>query len=101
MLLTCFFSSQIETLCYTVNIENKGTAVADITVAKFTLNDATTDILPDFADKTLLPGESTSSEICIEVDICEVQQFDATVEVEANSPECRDAAAVSFGRSDC
>ena len=89
----------IETICYTVTIDNTGDVCMDITVADFDLNGNFLSLLEQIPTNPLCPGESTTVTTCGDVDICSGGEFCATINVEANPPNgeiCQDDDEYKF-----
>jgi len=89
----------IETVCYTVTIDNTGDVCMDITVADFDLNGNFLSLLEQIPTNPLCPGESTTVTTCGDIDICSGEEFCATINVEANPPNgeiCQDDDEYKF-----
>jgi len=89
----------IETVCYTITIDNIGTASMEITVANFDLNGNLLDLLEQITTNPLRVGESTTVTTCGEIDICNGGEFCAIINVEANPPNgemCQDDDQYKF-----
>ena len=89
-----------ELLCYSIAIANVGDVPMDVTVIDFTLNDITASILDLLEGNPTIPVDATVTvEEKIVVDICQGQEYCASVNVEASPPNgeiCQDDDELKF-----
>jgi len=89
-----------ELLCYSIAIANVGDVPMDVTVIDFTLNDMTASFLDNLEGNPTVPvDETVTVEEKIVVDICQGQEYCASVNVEANPPNgeiCQDEDEIKF-----
>lgn len=79
-------SDCIETLIYDIEMRNIGGVDMDITKVDFTFNGQTFDLLNQLPISFLRPGQETSVNPRIDINLCEAGTFDARVRVEADPP---------------
>jgi hypothetical protein len=94
--LTC-----VETISYTIDIENIGRNCLDMTQADFVFNDDITNLLPLLPSTELCPEKSTSFDLTTAIDVCTAGDYFAQAIVVANPPDknagfCEDDAELSF-----
>jgi hypothetical protein len=89
-----------QTLKYEIVISNIGTDVVNVTAVDYIFNSKNTgSFLENVQDNPLQPGESTTLEPMIDINICTVKDFSFIVNVEAKSRNgqiCQDCVSYIF-----
>jgi hypothetical protein len=90
--------SCLETLSYTIAIDNVGPVPMVVNVADFIFDGVTTSFLQDF-DTNILPGAASTVETRQTIDLCMSAEYCAEVNVEASPPngdKCQDSDQYCF-----
>jgi hypothetical protein len=90
--------SCLETLSYTIDINNVGTVGMEVSIAEFIFDGVTTSFVSDI-DTNISPGKSSTVETRQTIDLCVVAEYCAEIKVVANPPngnECQDTDQYCF-----